>query len=938
MRHIGGSLADRAAPARWAAALTILLAVAALAGWALGIPVLTSIIPGAVTMKANTACGLMLSAIVLLILCDEPSAGMREFAKLLCGAVFLLGLATITEYAANWTFGIDELLVEDPGGVYSIFHGRMSPLTAAAFIAVATALLARPHRRFRELATLGAAVSTLVGASVLLGYFWNAGELVTDRWLPPVALNTAACFALLGGGILVGPGDPRQNRVGQIAGLAGVEIRILAAFIVALALLLIGGTYTHRTTVQFADSVERVAHTQEVRAKVAAVYGSLAGSEVALRDYLLTKDAANLNEYRRLCGEVQRNLDDLQHLTVDNPTQQRNLAALRPTVKGRLDAMAGALAAFDDFGLPAARAVISVTRKTGATQQVRLQTEDMDAEEVRLLDQRQKASVAERSSTLLSLLSTLALACALFVALFRGIHREIRARRDAEEALRASDRYNRGVLDSSPDCLCVLDLDGRVSQMTAHGRRLMEIDEFTAIENCDWVAIWSGAERSAAAQALAGARAGVAGRFQGLCPTFKGTPKWWDVIVMPMPGEDGKPERLLTVARDISEVKRTESELRETNRFLDSLIDHLPVMVVIKDAAELRVVRHNGAFAELLGFTPDQLHGRSPEEIFTAEEARLIIAKDREALGVGRLVEVPEQSIHTAHLGLRTFYSMTVPIKDRNGAPQFLMAISVDITARKLAEHAIQELNTALATKAEELEASIQELESFSYSVSHDLRAPLRAIDGFAQMIEEDYSDKIEAEGRRYLAVIRSNSRRMGALIDDLLAFSRLGRLPVAAHEVNVESLVREVVEEIVNGRGTLHGIEPQTPPQIEIGALPATRGDRGLLRQVWLNLISNAVKYSSKTAHPRILVSGRENGTENHYSVRDNGVGFDMDYAEKLFGVFQRLHRSDEFSGTGVGLAIVHRVITRHGGRVWAEGKINAGATFWFALPKGGS
>jgi light-regulated signal transduction histidine kinase (bacteriophytochrome) len=194
-------------------------------------------------------------------------------------------------------------------------------------------------------------------------------------------------------------------------------------------------------------------------------------------------------------------------------------------------------------------------------------------------------------------------------------------------------------------------------------------------------------------------------------------------------------------------------------------------------------------------------------------------------------------------------------------------------------------------------------------------------------MIEEDYSERLDAEGRRYLSVIRENSKRMGALIDDLLQFSRLGRLPVVSHEINVESLVREVVDEALTGH-------EETPPRIEIGSLPPARGDRGLLRQVWMNLICNAIKYSSKTELPHIQVSGRRSGAETLYSVKDNGVGFDMEYAEKLFGVFQRLHRADEFSGTGVGLAIVHRVVTRHGGRVWAEGKVNDGAVFSFALP----
>jgi light-regulated signal transduction histidine kinase (bacteriophytochrome) len=265
------------------------------------------------------------------------------------------------------------------------------------------------------------------------------------------------------------------------------------------------------------------------------------------------------------------------------------------------------------------------------------------------------------------------------------------------------------------------------------------------------------------------------------------------------------------------------------------------------------------------------------------------------------------------------------------------LGISVDITERKLAESAVRELNAALSAKAAQLEAANKELESFSYSVSHDLRAPLRAIDGFALMLEEDYKEqRLDAEGLRYLSVIRQNSRRMGALIDDLLAFSRLGRQPVAQGEVNVDSLVREVVEEVLHTEPPVDRSQSAAAPHIEVEPLPPARGDRGLLRQVWANLIANAVKYSSKAARPFIQVSGRQVGAESHYSIRDNGVGFDMEYAEQLFRVFQRLHRADEFTGTGVGLAIVHRVVTRHGGRVWAEGKVDQGAVFSFALPRG--
>jgi PAS domain S-box-containing protein len=530
---------------------------------------------------------------------------------------------------------------------------------------------------------------------------------------------------------------------------------------------------------------------------------------------------------------------------------------------------------------------------------------------------------------------TLAAAIGLFIALFRSIHGEMLARRGMELALRDSEQYSRNIIDSSPDCLCVLTTGAHIISMNPLGMKLLQIDDFAQITGRDWCTLWDGEDRTAAREAVAKARGGDYSHFTAMGRTLKGEEKWWDVIVLPLRAGDGQPERLLAVARDSSKTKEGEAQLLSANQFLDSLIQNLPVMIVVKDVATLKFVRVNRAFEEMLGFKRDELIGKGPHDLFDEEEANFVILKDREALEQDKLVDIPQQTIHTAHLGARTFHTMKLPIHDADGNQQHLLAISVDITERKLAEEAIRELNTAMESKATQLEATNKELESFSYSVSHDLRAPLRAIDGFAEIIEEDYKDKIDAEGKRYLSVIRQNSKRMGALIDDLLSFSRLGRQPVSKSEVNMNALVREVVDEIMNAEAG-HAQQGGTPPNIEVKPLPPVFGDRTLLRQVWINLLSNAVKYSSKVAAPRIEVTGSCDNGENLYSVRDNGVGFNMEYVNKLFGVFQRLHRADEFSGTGVGLAIVQRIVSRHGGRVWAEGKMNEGAVFSIALPKG--
>ncbi|MDD5303850.1 MAG: ATP-binding protein, partial [Elusimicrobia bacterium] len=225
-----------------------------------------------------------------------------------------------------------------------------------------------------------------------------------------------------------------------------------------------------------------------------------------------------------------------------------------------------------------------------------------------------------------------------------------------------------------------------------------------------------------------------------------------------------------------------------------------------------------------------------------------------------------------------------------------------------------------------QLEAANKELEAFAYSVSHDLRAPLRAMDGFSQILMEDFAPKLEPECRRYLGLVRKGAQTMGRLIDDLLAFSRLGRQAMATSPVSMEEVVREVLESLAD---QLKGRQVR----FSVGALAPCEGDASLLRQVWVNLLANAIKFTRTRPEALIEIDSHDEAGETVYRVKDNGVGFDMRHAGKLFNVFQRLHPKEEFEGTGVGLAIVARVVERHGGRVWARGELDRGAEFLFTL-----
>ena len=248
------------------------------------------------------------------------------------------------------------------------------------------------------------------------------------------------------------------------------------------------------------------------------------------------------------------------------------------------------------------------------------------------------------------------------------------------------------------------------------------------------------------------------------------------------------------------------------------------------------------------------------------------------------------------------------------------LRVGAEMRARARHAAALDHLNLSL-------QAANRELESFSYSVSHDLRSPLRAIDGYSLMLEEDYSPQLDETARRYIQTIRAGSQRMAALIDDLLTFSRLSRQSLNRQTVDMTMLARRAAAEILES-------QPEPKPAIEIADMPPVPGDPALLRQVWTNLISNAIKYSAKSSNPAVLIRAAAEGRQVRYEIQDNGVGFDMKYADKLFGVFQRLHSMDEYPGTGVGLAIVQRIISRHEGAVTAKGERGKGATFGFTLP----
>ena len=397
---------------------------------------------------------------------------------------------------------------------------------------------------------------------------------------------------------------------------------------------------------------------------------------------------------------------------------------------------------------------------------------------------------------------------------------------------------------------------------------------------------------------------------------------WTNVVLSGVLGAEGRPSHLITVIQDITEQKRAVEALRMRQAKIESIFRGVPVG--IGEVVDRVLTVANDRLCQMLGYAPDELVGKS---------SRMVYLSHDEWERVGRVIDEQARGRGTGTTETRwrrkdgrvidVLVSVTAIEPGNRDAGVTVTAL--DITERKRADQELarhrEHLEDLVRERTAELEAANRELQAFSYTVSHDLRAPLRAIIGFSGILGKKATD---AEEQQFLARIERNAQRLGQMVDDLLDFSRLGRGELTVQRFDPNPLVAEVIESV---RASYPHATVTAAP------LPAMTGDRGLLQQVFENLVGNALKFSAKVEKPAVEVGVQQVNGETVFFVRDNGAGFDMKYSDELYTVFKRLHPREEFDGSGVGLATVHRIVTRHGGRVWAESAPRAGATFYFTL-----
>ena len=674
------------------------------------------------------------------------------------------------------------------------------------------------------------------------------------------------------------------------------------------------GWLSYRTTVSLIATEHQVSHTHEVIATLEGGLALLTDAETAQRGYLLTGDEQFLRDSRQAQSQIGGWLESLRKLTADNPEQLQQLDKLESLISQRLAVLNERIRLRQEQGLPAA--IQAMARRDGKIlmDQVWQQTAKIHETESRLLRQREQAAEASAHDGLFIILTGSALAFAVGLLAVLAIRRDLGKRLRAESALEGNRVLLQSILDNIPAVVYIKDLEGRYLFVNRQfeqlaGRSREEIRGKTVFD-------FSPKELAEAAhqhhQKVLATQRPVELEETVLYPDG---PRPHRAVKFPLRDASGKIYATAGVSTDITERKRAEEE---RDRFFDVSRD---LMCIAGFDGYFKAL--NPAWEEALGFSRQELQAKPFIEFVHPEDRATTLAQSDKLTAGEEIIRFENRYV------CRDGSYRWLAWNARPAMPQrVIYATARDVTEEKKTEAQIIRLNLDLQGHAQQLEAANRELESFSYSVSHDLRAPLRHIDGFVKLLEKHSGERLDERGRRYLEIVADSTRQMGTLIDDLLVFSRMSRTELRRSKVALDSLVQEAVDAMqmeVDGRHVIW----------KIGHLPEVEGDPAMLRQVWVNLIGNAVKYSRSRDPAEIEIGGNAENGEIVLFVRDNGVGFDMTYVDKLFGVFQRLHHSDEFEGTGIGLANVRRIVSRHGGRTWAEGKVDGGATFFFSLPK---
>lgn len=687
--------------------------------------------------------------------------------------------------------------------------------------------------------------------------------------------------------------------------------KIIFGFLLATGALTWLVILSSQNNKKFLDSSLLIVKTNQILYHAEQVMSIVVDIESGQHGYVITGDSIFLEPYVKAINEVDKNIEELAALVRENKHDMERIQRIKELIRKKNN-FTDQTIHVRNLNFEASRKMIASYEGKLLMDQIRDLTDAIEHDARNSLEQQRISRESEMGLFNITFISIIVSAVLLLVLVFIAINFHLSARFRAEESLKTASAEIRDLYDHAPCGYHSIDANGVFANINQTELRWLGYRKDDIIGKMNFLQILSPASLEhwkINFEKLK--KAGVIHNVEFDFITKDGTTLPVIINATTITDSRGNFMKTRSTVFDNTERKKMESEIRRASDEVLDLYNNAPCGY-FSITADGIITRINNTLLAWLQ------HSR--EEVVGIMNISNLFSESTHGSFFDRIETSQENLIHNIDLKFirkdhQTFPAISSASVQRNndGSIKIIRCSVIDNADRKKAEDKILQLNS--------------ELEAFTYSVSHDLRSPLRLVDGYAQILKEDHSAQLDEDGNRITEIIMSNAKRMGQLIDDLLDFSHMGRKEVMRAKFNFKDMVERVIEQLShlqNGRDV----------EISVGNMEQVKADAAMIEQVWVNLISNALKYSSTKEKSKVEIGSYKDNGEVCFFVKDNGVGFNMDYIDKLFGVFQRLHKIEEFSGTGVGLALVKRIITRHGGRVWAEGKINEGATFHFSLP----
>ena len=932
--------------------LSIIFGIIVIIGWNINSKIMQTIILGGTPMRPNSSVGIILCGIALILLSHKTNINKLTI-RILALIIFTIGIFSLLVHIFVWKTGIENFLVFNPTSIALPREFKIVPINSAmlfALIGIVIFILTFQikNRIFVEILSVFILTKSII---VLFGHLTGLNNLVgvNDQPSEIMAISLAIIFITLSLGFIFIIFSPQQLKFNFEERLAAV-----------ITIIFVFGIFVFQISIStfnsLSRSVDSVEHTDKVKAKIQSIVLHSLRIQSGARGYVITGKDIFAQPFLESANTIMGEVKNLKNLTSDNPTQQKNVNILLRLISERIELSNHYYNSRKQKGEKAAIDIINREKGRMISDSINIITTMMVDEENLLLKTRE---YEEHKRTYLAELVTqvnFLIQIILLFSIFFAVRKYLLDKNRTEKKLKEYADEITDLYDNAPAGYHSLDKNGLILSINNTELNWLGYTRDELVGKVKFIDLFEENSKRVFHEnfpkfiksgELVNLEFNVVKKDGTIIPVLLNATSIRD--------SEGNFIASRSTIFDITDKKKDEEKLKYLNT---KLIEHEKQLSLANAKLERRVDERTASLAkseERFRTTLEnliegcQIIDHQYRYIFLNDSAAKQGRNPKEKLLDNTMMEMyPGIEMTEMFLKLKTCMDNRVSQKMENEfiypdgstnwfylnmepVPEGVFIMSTDITDRKKAENELLKLNEELEQKVlqrtEELQNVNKELEAFSYSVSHDLRAPLRHINGFIDLLNMKSSANLDEKGLHYLKVIKDASLQMGQLIDDLLTFSRIGRSSVNKSKINFSHIIQSILEQSKEEIDKRH-------IKINIGDLPEVEADLNLIRQVWANLISNAIKYTRLKENPEIEIGCQPQKKRYNFFIKDNGAGFSMEYYDKLFGVFQRLHSQEEFEGTGIGLANVKRIIDKHGGKVWAEGKENEGAIFYFSLP----